>query len=99
MQTSVPVYLRIPPFCATSVDSSGLQMTFGWCGEDCPVDESTWGTDDTLRVTTHWDYSEILWVIAGIGILATSILIIAALLKSCGIHPVLESIHTISTNL
>ena len=85
--------------CVTEADGSGNERYWGLCGDDCPVDESTWGTDDTLRVTTHWDYSEILWVIAGIGILATSILIIAALLKSCGIYPVLESIHTISTNL
>ena len=72
-------------FCATDLDSSGKLKLFAFCDENCPVDESTWGTDDTLRVTTHWDYTEILWFIAGIGILATSILIIAALLKCCGI--------------
>ena len=71
--------------CVTEADGSGNRRYWGVCGDDCPLDESTWGTDDTLRVTTHWDYSEILWVIAGIGILATSILIIAALLKCCGI--------------
>ena len=85
--------------CATEIQRSGRGFNTGYCGEDCPVYESTWGTDDTLRVTTHWDYTEILWVIAGIGILATSILTIAVLLKCCGIYPVLESIHTISTNL
>ena len=73
--------------CPTELHDSGRQKYWAFCDdENCPVDESTWGTDDTLRVTTHWDYSEILWVIAGIGILATSILIIAALLKSCGIY-------------
>ena len=76
-----------------------MEWDRGFCDDNCPVHQSTWGTDDTLRVTTHWDYTEILWVIAGIGILATSILTIAALLKCCGIYPVLESIHTILTNL
>ena len=45
--------------CSTEVDDYGYAKlhSWGWCGEDCPLegsDDSTWGTDDTLTVTIHF---------------------------------------------
>ena len=31
-----------------------LNHRWGWCGEGCPLgNDTTWGTDETLTVTTH----------------------------------------------
>ena len=41
--------------CGTSVGLDGEEITYGKCGDDCPKYESTWGTDETLRVTVIGD--------------------------------------------
>ena len=39
------------------MDDGGLGKfnRWGWCGEGCPLEgsDTTWGTDETLTVTTH----------------------------------------------
>ena len=39
------------------MDDGGLGKfnRWGWCGEGCPLEgsETTWGTDETLTITTH----------------------------------------------
>ena len=76
--------------CSTEVDSAGLGKThnWGWCGEDCPLEGShtTWGTDDTLTVTTQFKKMDpdVYKAMIGLGIVAISLVIIAAVLKCLG---------------
>ena len=41
--------------CSTSVGLDGEEIDWEYCGDDCPKYESTWGTDETLRVTVIGD--------------------------------------------
>ena len=61
-----------------------------WCeGDPCPeIDNGTiWGTDLTLRVTTHFVFNpQYIYIpMAVLGVLAFSLIIIAAILKCLGI--------------
>lgn len=80
--------------CPTEVDDSGTMRNVGdvfygtgFCDDSCPRDvNSTWGVDETLRVTTHFFFDpEIYMAIVGLGIMTTSLIIIAAGLKCFGI--------------
>ena len=56
-----------------------------FCGEGCPKHNRTWADDETLTVTTHFFFDpEIYIAIVVLGIMATSLLIIAAGLKCFG---------------
>ena len=41
--------------CSTEVDEDGYGKLYnwGWCGEGCPLGDSTWGTDETLTVSSY----------------------------------------------
>ena len=64
-----------------------MSNKWGYCGEGCPrEDKSTWTVDETLRVTTHFFFDpEIYMAIVGLGIMTTSLIIIAAGLRCFGI--------------
>ena len=76
--------------CSTEVDSAGLGKahSWGWCGEDCPLEgiHTTWATDDTLTVTTQFKKMDpdVYKAMIGLGIVAISLVIIAAVLKCLG---------------
>ena len=79
--------------CSTEVDSAGLGKAhnWGWCGEDCPLDgsdDSTWGTDETLTVTTHFveEFDDIYIAIAIVTAAFISIPLIAKALRKYGTH-------------
>ena len=76
--------------------------TSGWCHwTDCPLGISTWGRDDTLTVTTHstsyMEDPELHMALAGLGVMAACLLIIAAFIKHFGMIRLIVSV--IKTNL
>ena len=65
-------------------------LRWGWCGEGCPFEgsEITWGTDETLTVTTEFVKKtdpDIYKTMIGLGILAIALVIMAAVIKFFGI--------------
>ena len=76
--------------CSTEVDDVGLAKfhSWGWCGEGCPLgNDTTWGTDETLTVTTHTVMGfdeDIYYMIFLLGCLAVSLLLITRALKCHG---------------
>ena len=60
--------------------------TWGNCGPGCPLIEDAWSTDDTLKVTHHSvDQKEVMIALRLFGILASSLLLIALMIKFLGI--------------
>ena len=61
---------------------------WGWCGEGCPLgSDTTWGTDETLTVTTEVVMKidpDVYKAMIGLGIGAVILVIIAAVLKCLG---------------
>ena len=85
-------------WCSTNVNSLGVQISWGRCGEGCPRGEnSTWGSDETLRVTTEFKQikqtsvsdPDIYPALVGLGIMASSLLYIALMVKCFGILKVM----------
>ena len=82
-------------FCPTEVDTAGYEKlhSFGWCGEGCPLlkgllggqDDSTWGTDETLTVTTY-NESDIYIAIAILAGTFISIPLIEIAVKRYGLY-------------
>ena len=70
----------------------GKIHSWGWCGEDCPLkgsDDSTWGADETLIVSTHFVEEfdiDIYIAIAIVTVAFISIPLIAKALKSYGLY-------------
>ena len=60
---------------------------WGYCGPDCPVDVNPWTTDDTLKVTQYHylDQKEGVTAVKLYGIMASSLLLIALMVKLLGI--------------
>ena len=82
--------------CPTDVNHLGVRFSdnWGYCGEGCPRGEnSTWGSDETLRVTTEFKQikqtsvsdPDIYPALVGLGIMASSLLYIALVVKCFGI--------------
>ena len=74
------------------MDDGGLGKfnRWGWCGEDCPLEgsDTTWGTDETITVTTEVLMKidpDVYKAMIGLGIVAISLVSIAAGLKYLGI--------------
>ena len=74
------------------MDDGGLEKfnKWGWCGEGCPLEgsDTTWGTDETLTVTTEFVKKtdpDIYKTMIGLGILAIALVIMAAVIKFFGI--------------
>ena len=74
------------------MDDGGLEKfnKWGWCGEGCPLEgsDTTWGTDETLTVTTEFVKKtdpDIYKAIIGLGILAIVLVIMAGVIKFFGI--------------
>ena len=63
---------------------------WGWCGQDCPLegDDSIWGTDETLIVTTHFveEFDDIYIAIAIVTVAFISIPLIAKALRRYGLY-------------
>ena len=65
---------------------------WGNCGPGCPFKEDAWSTDDTLKVTQHHsiDQKEGMIAVELYGIMASSLLLIALMVKLLGISLVLK---------
>ena len=67
-----------------------LNHRWGWCGEGCPLgNDTTWGTDETLTVTTHTvlQVDKDLYVMIGLLVLMAHCLFsFTTTLKRHGIH-------------
>ena len=62
-----------------------------YCGPDCPMETKAWKTDDTLKVTPQkLDQKEIMTAVKLYGIMASSLLLIALMVKLLGISLVLK---------
>ena len=91
--------------CSTEVDTAGFGKVYnwGWCDEDCPLEGShtTWATDDTLTVTTHFKNidPDVYKAMIALGIVAVSLVIIAVGLKCLGIRMNLNIIFIYSSNI
>ena len=79
--------------CHTDVDQGGLGKAYnwGWCGEGCPLEHvnanTTWGTDETLTVTTEVVMKidpDIYKAMIGLVILAIALVIMAGLVRFGG---------------
>ena len=73
------------------MDDGGLGKfnRWGWCGEGCPLEgsDTTWGTDETLTVTTEFVKKtdpDIYKAMIGLGILAIALVIMAGVIKFFG---------------
>ena len=67
----------------------GKLDSWGWCGEDCPLkgyDDSTWGTDETLTVTTYEEFDINYIAVAILTGTFISIPLIATALKRYGMY-------------
>ena len=86
------LYLILFQFiCHTDVDQGGLAKAYkwGWCGEGCPLEHvnTTWGTDETLTVTTEVVRKidpDIYKAMIGLVILAIALVIMAGLVRFWG---------------
>ena len=64
---------------------------WGNCGKNCPVDVNPWSTDQTLKVTHHYlDQKEGMIAVKLYGIMSSSLLLIALMVKVLGISLVLK---------
>ena len=82
-------------FCPTEVHNTGYEKLhgWGWCGEGCPLlqgllgghDDSIWGTDETLTVTTY-NESDIYIAIAILAGTFISIPLIGIAVKRYGLY-------------
>ena len=60
--------------------------SWGFCGPDCPIETNAWKTDDTLKVTqNYFDQKEGMIAVKLYGIMASSLLVIALMVKLLGI--------------
>ena len=60
--------------------------TWGDCGPGCPFKDDAWSTDDTLKVTgPYLDQKEGMIAVELYGIMASSLLLIALMVKLLGI--------------
>ena len=90
---------NIQPWCSTKVDDDGIHagvdpetggttkeelMNIGFCGPDCPMHPFAFRSDDTLKVTHHYDQKEITTAWKLFGILSVSLLLIAMMVVSLG---------------
>ena len=80
-------------FCSTELDNFGYAklLNWGWCSEDCPLegsDDSTWGTDETLTVTTYFieEFDDIYMAIAIVTGAFISIPLIGIALRRYGLN-------------
>ena len=92
--------------CHTEVDQGGLAKAYnwGWCSEGCPLEpvNTTWGTDETLTVTTEVVMKidpDVYKAMIALGIVAVSLVIIAVGLKCLGIRMNLNIIFIYSSNI
>ena len=61
-------------------------MGWGDCGPGCPSEDDAWLTDDTLEVTHHYsDQKEKMIAVKLLGIMASSLLLIALMVTRLGI--------------
>ena len=85
--------INIQPWCYTKVDKNGFGVPDNWgdCGKDCLVDTNPWSSDDTLKVTHHsGDQKEGMMAVELYAIMASSLLLIALMVKLLGIYLVLK---------
>ena len=60
------------------------------CGPDCPIETNAWKTDDTLKVTqNYFDQKEVMIAVKLYGIMASSLLLLALMVKLLGIYLIL----------
>ena len=83
-------YLHVQPWCATKLEDDftekGNVASWGFCGPDCPIETNAWKTDDTLKVTHHYlDQKEKMTAVKLYGVMASSLLLIALMVKLLGI--------------
>ena len=57
----------------------------GECGPGCPIEANAWKTDETLRVTHDFNQKEMMIALKLHGIMASSLLLIALMVKLQGI--------------
>ena len=68
------------------VTKGGNVASWAYCGPDCPIETNAWKTDDTLKVTHHYfDQKEGMIALKLHGIMASSLLLIALMVKLLGI--------------
>ena len=59
--------------------------TWGDCGPGCPFKDDAWSTDDTLKVTqNYFDQKEVMIAVKLYGIMASSLLLLALMVKLLG---------------
>ena len=64
--------------------------SWAYCGPDCPIETNAWKTDDTLKVTqNYFDQKEVMIAVELYGIMASSLLLIALMVKLLGIYLIL----------
>ena len=91
--STIILNINIQPWCYTEVDDNGIGVKGTWadCGKNCPVDVNPWSTDQTLKVTHHYlDQKEGMIAVELYGIMASSLLLIALMVKLLGIYLVLK---------
>ena len=59
-------------------------MNMGFCGPDCPMHPNAFTTDETLKVTHHYDQKEMMVVLKLYGILSSSLLLIGLIVLGLG---------------
>ena len=62
-------------------------MTGNWgdCGPDCVMHDDAWTTDDTMKVTHHYDETEISIALKLYVIMSSSLLLIGLMVTCLGI--------------
>ena len=75
-------------WCSTEVDDNGLfiRSYYGACGHDCPLHPDALKTDNTFKVTHHYDQKELVIVLKLYGILSSSILLLGLMVSELGIQ-------------
>ena len=64
---------------------NGAMAEWGDCGPDCAMHEDAWAVDDTMKVTHHYDETDILITLKLYVIMSSSLLLIGLMVTCLGI--------------
>ena len=64
-----------------------MRGNWGYCGPDCPFKDDAWSNDATLKITHHrdMDQKQIKISVRLIGIMSSSLILLALMMKGLGI--------------
>ena len=60
------------------------KTSWAYCDDDCPMHPNALTTDDTLKVSHHYDQKELMIALKLYGIMASSLLLIGLMVTGLG---------------